>query len=186
MEEKTGSLACPMTVEVPIRGGQHTLVISPWSMELHDLCFPIVTKLIEFWIESQNQGSTPMSLGKMITVYKVDVTRICQLTVKDQLDELGLTWAKSLYGEDLFGIADAIWRTSIVRPDGGGVMGKAMGLLGPLILAQVQKTKTLGSESDNASPPSQSTPNTSPTSRPPGSPSLPGDGEAPRASSVVN
>ena len=133
------SLASKVLFEIPVKGGEHTLYISPWTMEQHDECFPIVVELVEIWSQHQSDGS-PMSLGDLVTKYKSQVTRICQLTVDDQLKAKGLTWGKDLWGEDLFVIAQAIWQTSLIREGGEGVLGKAMALLGPAIQGLVKNS----------------------------------------------
>ncbi len=121
--ETPDSLAAPRTIEVPVAGGAHRLRVSPWSMAQHDECFPLVVVLLEHWAESTKAAPGTVSLGEMITLYKTEVTRLCRITVAPELFRLGLDWDKDLWGEDLFGIADAIWQTSLVRPGGGGVLG---------------------------------------------------------------
>lgn len=184
-----GTLANPVSIDVPVGGGVHTLVIRPWNMALHDQCFPVVVELLEHWMNSQKEGEAPTSLGAIVTTYKEEVTRLCRLTVDPQLQKLGLDWGEDLLGEDLYGIAQAVWDTSLYRPGGGGVLGKAMSLLAPLFMNQLQGVKRLDTSTPNSKlpPPNQATsqPKT-PTSSPPDSLSSQDGGEPPLSSSVMS
>lgn len=126
-------------IRVPVAGGKYILTIGPWSMEQHDRCFPVVAAVLEEWLSTQSDGATPLSLAQIILRFKDQAVQICRYTVQEELNTLGISWDKDLHGEDLFGICDAIWQTSLFRPGGGGVLGKALALLGPAIFSNLQK-----------------------------------------------
>lgn len=185
--EKPESIAAPRTIVVPVKGGEHKLTISPWSMAQHDECFPIVAELIQYWADAQNPDAIAFSLGEMITTYKAEIIRLCKITIREQLEQQGLDWDTDLWGEDLFGIADAIWKTSLVRPGGGGVLGKAMGLMAPAIFAHIQNANRSDTSTPSESPPESSSPSPStPTSSQPDSPSSVADGEPAPTASAMN
>ncbi|MGB5810114.1 MAG: hypothetical protein WBG86_06260 [Polyangiales bacterium] len=140
MSETTESIAAPRQIDVPVQGGAAKLSVAPWTIAQHDECFPIVVRLIEGWVESQGSGAPTLNLGVMLTTYKFEVEELCKLTLHEELNRRDLKWG-DLWAEDLFSIAQAIWETSLLRPDGGGVLGKALGLIGPSVLKLLAERK---------------------------------------------
>lgn len=135
-EAAATGLPQPRIIEVPICGGTKRLVVRPWSMEQQDEIFPLVSALIDEYVAWQGKPDA-VSMGEIILRFQKEVAIICERTVAPQLAEQDLVWGK-LWGEDLFGIAQAIWDTSIVRPGGGGMLGKAMTTLGPALARGLQ------------------------------------------------
>lgn len=182
------SVAAPRQLETPICNGDRLLTVRAWSMAKQDELMPHVAKLIEEWMAWQ-QRPKDFSLAALIVKFHAEVALVCQITVREELKKLDLEWGQ-LAGEDLFVIAQSVWLTSIARPDGGGLLGKPIALLGPLfqksLAAAVRQSATPPSPADqSASPPSPGSA-TSDRSSQAASPSSPVDGApAPTASGMI-
>lgn len=179
MGDTTQNVSQPRQIDVQVQGGRARLSVSPWTIAQHDECFPIVVKLIEGWVASQSASTDGVTLSALLMEYKTEVSELCRLTVRDELMRRDLKW-EELFAEDLFTIAQAVWETSLVRPGGGGVLGKAMALLGPSLLkaiaARSGTPSSTASSQDDQSTPSQ-TENVSEDSQAKPSHSSQGDGE---------
>jgi hypothetical protein len=137
--------------EVPILGGTKKLPVRPWTMAQQDEIMPLVAALVDEYMGLQ-ESTEEFSIGSLVVRFQSEISVICQRTVHADLEVLGLQWAE-LYGEDLFGIAQAVWSTSILRPGGGGVLGKAIVALGPSLTRLLQKSqdaKSSGTSAQNA------------------------------------
>lgn len=190
MAEQTPSVAALRIIDQPVMGGQKRLTVRPWSMEQHDEIFPLVADLLETYVAWQDKPET-FTLGAVLLRFSAECQRICEATVREELVRQDLKWG-DLWGEDLFGLAQAIWNTSIIRPGGGGLLGKGLGILGPMLLPALQKARE---RSSATSPSSESPlhpsdqpqrPSSSETSSPTGSPSSDGDGGAARSDSAAS
>jgi hypothetical protein len=177
-------------IDVPVMGATKTITVRPWTMAIQDECLPLVSGLIDQYT-AWTEKPEVFSIGEMVTRFHKEVGTICQHTCRAELAEREIEWG-ALWGEDLFGLAQAIWTTSIIRPGGGGVLGKAMQLAGPLILQHLQRRNVAHSPtsptSDDSSdhPSSTDASKTSETSSPPGSPSSPDVGVQDHRPSVMN
>lgn len=167
MEASQGSIAPPPTVLPPpifIMGGTARIQVRPWTMEVQDEVMPLVSDLIDRYTEWGDKPDA-FSLGTLMMHFQREIAAICERSVRGELTAKNLQWSE-LWGEDLYGIAQAVWNTSISRPNGGGHLGKGMALLGPDLLQNL--VNVLGSATRNQSAPdpqSQSEP-TSPSSSP--------------------
>ena len=134
--------------EVPILGCTKKLTVRPWTMAQQDEIMPLVAALMDEYMGLQ-ESSEEFSIGSLVLRFHTEIAVICQRTVHADLQEMGLTW-EQLYGEDLFGIAQAVWTTSILRPGGGGVLGKAIVALGPSLTRLMQKSQGARSSDTSA------------------------------------
>ena len=125
--------------EVPILGGTKKITVRPWTMAQQDEIMPLVAALVDEYMALQ-ESTEEFSIGSLVVRFQSEISVICQRTVHADLEVLGLQWGE-LYGEDLFGIAQAVWSTSILRPGGGGVLGKAIVALGPSLTRLLQKSQ---------------------------------------------
>jgi hypothetical protein len=182
-------IAAPRTIDVPVMGGAKKITIRPWSMAQQDECLPLVAKLIDDYTSWQ-QSPEVFTLGELVLRFHAEVRVICEATARKEMAERGISWDDDLWGEDLFGLAQAIWETSISRPGGGGVLGKMVELVGPLLLQQLQRraetpsaTSPTSETSDPTDPPSSQS---SGTSSPMASPSSPADGDEALRPSELN
>ena len=125
-------------------------------MALHDELFPLVTATLDRYI-AWNDKPEAITLGVVLEYLKDEIRRICERTVRDQLKDQEIDWDADLWGEDFYGIAQAIWNTSITRPGGGGIAGKGMGAILPLLLRSVAQSSATMPRSD-PDPRSQSGP----------------------------
>jgi hypothetical protein len=126
--------------EVPILGGTKKLTVRPWTMAQQDEIMPLVAALVDEYVALQ-ESTEDFSIGSLVVRFQTEISVICQRTVHADLEVLGLQWGE-LLGEDLFGIAQAVWTTSILRPGGGGVLGKAIVALGPSLMRLLQKSQS--------------------------------------------
>lgn len=153
----------PRIIDLPVMGGEKSLVIRPWSMALHDELFPLVTETLDRYIAWSDKPEA-ITLGVVLAYLKDEIRRICERTVRDQLHDQKIDWDADLWGEDFYGIAQAIWNTSIIRPGGGGIAGKGMGAILPLLLRSVAQSSATPrhSEPDPQSQSEPTAPGTSP------------------------
>jgi hypothetical protein len=133
--------------EVPILGGTKKITVRPWTMAQQDEIMPLVAALVDEYMGLQ-ESTEDFSIGSLVMRFQSEISVICQRTVHAELEVLGLTWDE-LLGEDLFGIAQAVWSTSVLRPGGGGVLGKAIVALGPSLTRLMQKSQ--GAKSSDTS-----------------------------------
>ncbi len=135
MEADQGNITPPQPriIDLSIMGGEKFLTIRPWSMKLHDELFPLVMAAIDRYTAWDKKPEV-VTIGTVATYLKDEIRRICERTVRDQLRDQKIDWDADLWGEDFYGIAQAIWNTSIIRPGGGGIVGKGMGTIAPLLL----------------------------------------------------
>jgi len=139
MEAAEGSTTPPKVAllpgPIPIMGGARSLTVRPWTMETQDETMPLVAALVDRWLEwnESNEKATTFSLGALLLNFHREVSVICERSVRDELRDMGIVW-KDLWGDDIYAIAQAVWLTSIMRADGGGMVGKGMALLGPILL----------------------------------------------------
>lgn len=158
-EPTVATIAQPRIITVPIVYGGKNLVVRPWSMGLQDELMPIISQLLDDWTAWQKENpEAEFSLGTLVLTCHGRVREICQRTVRDELKDQNLDWDE-LAGDDLLGIAQAIWSTSILRPGGGGLLGKAIATMGPGL---IQILAAVADRSDT-SPPSTSPPPENPT-----------------------
>lgn len=143
--------------DVPILGGAKKLLVRPWTMDQQDEIMPLVADLIDEYMQWQSKPET-FSLGKLVLRFHREVSVICQRSVHDELEQMGLRWG-DLHGEDLFVIAQAVWSTSISRPGGGGVLGKVLEMFGPTLKGMLLKKPPAKSSGTSPLSPAANPPN---------------------------
>lgn len=150
---------------VPVRGGKHALRITPWTMAQRRELRPTLEQMIREapdsavgtellrWFMAEGQDH-------LETIVKGSITDwTCH---GDGCAAHELTWDELLV-EDLFILSQAVWETTFLREDGGGIVGKAVGAVAGLM--QLAKGRVA--------------PSTGTAPKPPGSPSSPDAGAAP-------
>ena len=137
MTQPAGGIAAPRTIDVPIMGATKKLTVRPWSMAQQDELLPLVAGLLDQYTEWQSKPQV-FTLGSLVLKFYAEVREICERSVREELVARDLKWDE-LHGEDLYGIAQAVWETSISRPGGGGVLGKGIALLGPMLGPVLQR-----------------------------------------------
>lgn len=115
---------------VPVRGGQSQVTIRPWSMAQRRLLRPLVEGVAKRISELRT---------KAIEIHKMDPSTFAVLfnEAEDEIYQIvkaTLGWddadMDALYWEDLPVLAQAILEICIIRADGGGMLGKLLGMLG--------------------------------------------------------
>ena len=117
----------PRAVSVPIMGGDRHLYVRPWTMAQRSELRPLVIDLVTRFFEWQSKP-TDVGLADILSNFEDQCAAIAEASVRSQLHEMNLVW-DDLEWEDLPAIVQAVWQTSVVRPDGGGVGGKLLGLV---------------------------------------------------------
>ena len=147
-----------------IMGGTAQIHVRPWTMEIQDEVMPLVSDLIDRYSAWSDKPDT-FSLGALVMHFHREIGAICERSIREELIAKNLEWRK-LWGEDLYVIAQAVWNTSISRPDGGGHMGKAMALLGPTILQNLASARSSATQHQRASGPQSQSEPTAPSTSP--------------------
>lgn len=159
-------------IRVPINGGEYTAKIRRWTMKDRAEFRPLLAAVLE------KVAASPGS----------DVTNIAQvfLAAEDEMFEVaraaaelpdGLEW-DDLGWPDGMSLVQAVWETNIMSVDGGGIMGKSLGMLANVLrilrvrqlVQSAQSSETTGEETTPVSP-NQTNPSS--TSNSPDSPISP-------------
>lgn len=116
------SIAHPRAKAVPILGGTAHVIVRPWSVgQMHE-AKPIVIEIMQMIQASSGE----MGLAEIVTRCEPEVMKLVQITIKGLPD--GLKWTEIDY-EDFLNLAQGVWETSILRPDGSGLLGKVVNLV---------------------------------------------------------
>jgi hypothetical protein len=146
-----------------------SVTVKPWTLKKGRLQRERITKIVD---QLQEAGKNPLSLTDVFAVCEQQVYEI----VRDTIDVTDEWMEDQLRYEDLFTLAQAVIQTCLLRPDGGGVLGKALAAMGkvPLESVQPQLQKRLddlraqAAQKDFPEPPKKSTspsPEASPSSQ---------------------
>jgi hypothetical protein len=159
-------------------------------MALQDELMPQVAALLDKY-NVWREDNSAFTWGQLILHFQSEVGAIAKASLASELQRQDLDWGQDLWGEDLFNLAQAIWATSIDRPGGGGLLGKALELVGPMIVQALQKQLVEGQSatsqpSASSAPPSESDPSRSETTSLRGSPSSGGAGAEDLKPSATN
>lgn len=152
--------------EIDICGGTKKAKVRPWTMADRAEMKPMVAAVLA---RVQGEGASGnLSLASIMVDAEEELVDIARATV--ELPK-GVKWDDLLW-EDLPSIVQAIWETSIVTNDGGGVAGKALALIGGMTRSLAVRA-VLNEAKQSASQPNGMDPSSSPTKTAP-SPSLQG------------
>ena len=145
MNKVEGTSAHPGFTEVPLCGGSVTGKVRPWTMRQRAEIKPKLGAIFEK-LESATGGGNPDSLNipQLILQFEDELVPICQISLELPEDT---DW-DDLHWEDLAVITQAVWETNIVTEAGGGLGGKLLGLLKPLIAVGLQEVSPRPEMSD--------------------------------------
>lgn len=117
---ETHSVIHPLAKRVPLRGGSLFVVVQPFSMAVAREARPILVRIARGLVDAGDS----LDLGSIVEKYEPDVLELVQraVTLPDGVDWLSLDY------EDFLCLAQAVWETSILRADGGGILGKVLSL----------------------------------------------------------
>lgn len=104
--------------DVELLGGRH-VVLKPWTLKQGRMMRQRVASL---WNKLQQMGAAPTDLEVLLEHFESDVYSIVMDTLEWDEEQMN-----SLAYEDLVTLAEGIIKTCILRPDGGGVLGKLLG-----------------------------------------------------------
>lgn len=160
MNEVQKSVAHPPSTRVEVLCGSQQVTIRPWTMAQRAELRPRVADVLDRIMQTQANPQA-MNLAHLFVVAENEIAEIVRATV--EMPE-GLTWDQLLW-EDLPTLAQAIWETSIVREDGGGLAGKVMG-----VVAQAMNSKQVLEAMSILPPPTGTNSSASPSSPDVGAP----------------
>lgn len=152
------SVAHPLAKEVPLRGGALFVTVLPFNMVVARQARPALVDILTAVADSKMN----IDLVQIVDQHESSVMAICQSAVT--LPE-GVTW-ETLDYEDFLNIVQAIWETSILRPDGGGLLGKIVNLAVRAKQVREQQSSQLSeTRSGSDSEPSTQPPSIEPSSQ---------------------
>lgn len=126
-EKLNGTAAHPGFTKVKLKGGEIEGKIRPWTMakraELKPALGAIIARVEDL------RGDEGFSFPKLLMEAEEELIQIAQVSV--ELPE-GVTFDELLW-EDLPNLVQAIWETNIITEAGGGLGGKLVSLLKPLL-----------------------------------------------------
>ena len=163
MADETEVTAHRDAYRVPIIGGEKTVKVRPWTMKQRAELKPLLASVAER-LTSEDLGMTSMTIAKAMLVAEEELFEIAKISAELPDDT---TWDE-LYWEDLPNIVQAVWETSIVTIAGGGLAGKAIGLLtnvlrtvniSGLTNAAIAEQAAKANGADTSTPKTESTPN---------------------------
>lgn len=143
----------PLARRVEVMGGTATVAVRPWTMAQRAELKPRLLALAERFLELQ-ENPEQVDLVKLFDHAEDELVEVVRASV--EMPE-GLTWGE-LYLEDLPNLVQAVWETSVVRPDGGGIGGKLARALGGALQSVAQRAVQTPKQSKPSSEVSLSSP----------------------------
>ena len=137
-----GTLSHPRTIDVLVLDGTRSVSVRKWKMRERAELRPRILEL--FQKISALEGTTiDFGLASVFLHAEEECAEIARLTstTPDGLEWDDLDW------EDLPDIVQAVWSLNIVTPTGGGLLGKAGGLLAELSSPKTTESKLSGPDS---------------------------------------
>lgn len=175
MKKIEGSAVHPGYSLVPVLDGAAQAKIRKWTMAQRADIKPRLAAVL-MKIADLRSNTAQFTLPGFFTEAEDEIAEICRVSV--ELPE-GISF-DDLHWADLPVLAQGVWDTNIVTEDGGGLAGKLISLVAP-VLAQLNEAGA-GAQANSPSPspaPKPKTPNS------PASPSSAGGGEStPNASAT--
>lgn len=124
-----GTISHPGSIEIEVLGGQHKARVRKWKMRDRAELRPRIAKLFEKVVSMEGK-SFDLSLATIFMNAEEECAEIARVCVEFPYSDIkfdDLDW------EDLPTIVQAVWTLNIIGPDGSGLVGKAGGLLAPLL-----------------------------------------------------
>jgi hypothetical protein len=137
-----GTMAHPRTVEVPVLGEERHVTVRKWKMRDRAELRPRIASLFEK-LANMEGASMNAGLAEIFLHAEDECAEIaqCSTTMPADLEWGDLDW------EDLAAIVQTVWVLNIASPDGGGMMGKVVSLLAPLLSTSPTESKPSGPDS---------------------------------------
>jgi hypothetical protein len=122
------SVAHPPTLTIDLSDGSK-VTLKPWTMAQRAQIRPALSQLLGHLslLEGGLAAIGQQGLIELFLTAEEQVVDLCRATVANQINDE--QWDE-LAWEDLPVIAQAIWELNVVRPDGGGLLGKMAAGLG--------------------------------------------------------
>lgn len=154
------SVIHPYAKRVPLRGGSVFVIVQPFSMVTARAVRPIIVRILQGITAAGDQ----LDLAEIVEKYEADVLEIVQRAVDLPASDLPstLNWSTLDY-EDFLNLAQAVWETSILRADGGGILGKVLGLTAGALRIRRGLLGTVSAQQFNGAEPTSSQRDTAPT-----------------------
>lgn len=128
MEETTVS-GSSASIWVEICGGDHRVLVRPWTLAQREELRPLLADLI--LRVSKIEKGAELRLERLFLEAESELFAIVRASVQLPDD---MEWG-ALWWEDLPSLAQAVWQTSVVRGESGGLLGKVGGVLSEALLA---------------------------------------------------
>lgn len=140
------SIVHPAVRRVPVVGGRATVEVRPWTMAQRAELKPRIAALLAKVLELGGETPKKVDLAELFTLAETEVAEVVRasITMPDELTWDELSW------EDLPVLAQAVWETSIARPDGGGLGGKAYRALALALAPRARSTSPSRSATSSA------------------------------------
>ncbi len=125
--------------EVTIEIGGRSLTLKPWTMAQRVKIRPVLGALLGH-LSLLDGGFAKLGNAGLVDLFLVaeeQIAAICRASLGDLVTEA--EWDEMAW-EELPVIAQALWSLNVVRPDGGGVLGKLGAGLGTVLAAARQTT----------------------------------------------
>lgn len=137
-----GTMSHPGSVDVSVLDGERQVKIRKWKMRDRANLRPRLATLFEKIVTAQGQ-TVDLSLAGLFMHAEDECAAIAEASI-DLPSGLAFD---DLYWEDLATIVQAIWTLNVVNPSGGGLVGKAGSLLGPMLSTRPTESKPNGQDS---------------------------------------
>lgn len=128
------TISHPGSIEVDVLDGTQKARIKKWKMRDRAELRPRIGKLFEK-IMSLEGKTVDFSLAAVFLNAEEECSEIARLCVEFPYSD---TKFDDLNWEDLPTIVQAVWTLNIVGPEGAGLVGKATGLLAPLLSSRMK------------------------------------------------
>lgn len=137
-----GTISHPRNVEVAVMGDERHVTVRKWKMRDRAELRPRIASLFEK-IANMEGASLNAGLAEVFLHAEDECAEIaqCSTTLPEDLEWDDLDW------EDLASIVQTVWTLNIASADGGGMMGKVVSLLGPLLSTNPTASKPSGLDS---------------------------------------
>lgn len=137
-----GTTSHPRFIEVPVNGGEQKVTVRKWKMRTRAELRPRLTDL--FMKLAALEGVT-LNLG-LAEIFMHAEDECAHIARESVTMPEGLEW-DDLDWENLPDIVQAVWTLNVVGPDGSGIAGKVVGLLGPILSTRQTESKPSGPDS---------------------------------------
>lgn len=133
MDESKPVSSSPAVLWVELCGGDHRVPVRPWTLAQREELRPLIADLI-VRISKIEKGAE-LSLERLFLDAEAELLAIVKASVRLPA---GLAWG-ALWWEDVPTLAQAVWQTSVVRGESGGLLGKVAGVLSEALLAAARQ-----------------------------------------------